>query len=94
MRLVGVGIRTSPFSDVAQYRPYIVVPMVQATDDTPEITRAALAGLRAIYTARLPVPHSRYRADGDQPARRGAVGSVRRSTRSTAPAFDEDPGCD
>ncbi|WP_440216880.1 Y-family DNA polymerase [Chromobacterium piscinae] len=48
-RLVGVGIRTSPFSDVAQYRPYIVVPLVQATDDTIEITNAALAGLRAIY---------------------------------------------
>ncbi|OBU85505.1 Y-family DNA polymerase [Chromobacterium subtsugae] len=48
-RLVGVGIRTSPFSDVAQYRPYIVVPLVQASDDTLEITRAALAGLRAIY---------------------------------------------
>lgn len=48
-RLVGVGIRTSPFSDVAQYRPYIVVPLVQASDDTIEITRAALAGLRAIY---------------------------------------------
>ncbi|AVG17009.1 DNA polymerase V subunit UmuC [Chromobacterium vaccinii] len=48
-RLVGVGIRTSPFSDVAQYRPYIVVPLVQATDDTIEITSAALAGLRAIY---------------------------------------------
>ncbi|WP_047238147.1 Y-family DNA polymerase [Chromobacterium subtsugae] len=48
-RLVGVGIRTSPFSDVAQYHPYIVVPLVQASDDTIEITRAALAGLRAIY---------------------------------------------
>ncbi|MCD5326786.1 Y-family DNA polymerase [Chromobacterium piscinae] len=48
-RMVGVGIRTSPFSDVAQYRPYIVVPLVQATDDTLEITRAALAGLRDIY---------------------------------------------
>ncbi|MEO4030670.1 Y-family DNA polymerase [Chromobacterium vaccinii] len=48
-RLVAVSINTSPFSDVAQYRGYIVVPLVQASDDTIEITRAALAGLRAIY---------------------------------------------
>ncbi|WP_420361558.1 DUF4113 domain-containing protein [Chromobacterium haemolyticum] len=48
-RMVGVSINTSPFSDVAQYRPYIVVPLVRASDDTIEITRAALAGLRAIY---------------------------------------------
>lgn len=48
-RMVGVSISTSPFSDVAQYRPYIVVPLVRASDDTIEISRAALAGLRAIY---------------------------------------------
>ncbi|WP_244899046.1 Y-family DNA polymerase [Chromobacterium violaceum] len=48
-RMVAVSISTSPFSDVAQYRGYIVVPLIQASDDTIEITRAALAGLRAIY---------------------------------------------
>ncbi|MGY8624363.1 Y-family DNA polymerase [Chromobacterium violaceum] len=48
-RMVAVSISTSPFSDVAQYRGYIVVPLVQASDDTIEITRAALAGLRAVF---------------------------------------------
>jgi DNA polymerase V len=48
-RLVAVQIMTSPFADTPQYRPYIVVPLVQPSNDTLLITRAALAGLRQIY---------------------------------------------
>lgn len=48
-RLIGVSISTSPFSDHDQYHPYTVVPLVHATDDTIELTRSALAGLRCIY---------------------------------------------
>jgi DNA polymerase V len=48
-RLIGVSIRTSPFNEEPQYHPYIVVPLVHSTNDTIELTRAALAGLRAIY---------------------------------------------
>lgn len=48
-RLIGVSISTSPFSELEQYHPYTVVPLVHATDDTIELTRAALAGLRLIF---------------------------------------------
>jgi DNA polymerase V len=48
-RLIGVSIRTSPHAEEPQYRPYIVVPLLHPTDDTIELTRAALAGLRQIY---------------------------------------------
>ncbi|KMN49749.1 DNA polymerase [Chromobacterium violaceum] len=48
-KLVAVQIMTSPFADTPQYRPYIVVPLVQPSNDTLLITRAALAGLRHVY---------------------------------------------
>jgi DNA polymerase V len=48
-RLIGVSIRTSPFLDGPQYHPYTIVPLVHPTDDTIELTRAALAGLKHIY---------------------------------------------
>lgn len=48
-KLVAVQIMTSPFADTPQYRPYIVVPLVQPSNDTLLITKAALAGLRHIY---------------------------------------------
>ncbi|MGC0151068.1 Y-family DNA polymerase [Chromobacterium vaccinii] len=47
-RLIGVGIRTSPFGDDG-YNGYTVVPLPQPSDDAMTLTRAALAGLRAIY---------------------------------------------
>ncbi|AXE31982.1 DNA polymerase V subunit UmuC [Chromobacterium phragmitis] len=47
-RLVGVSARTSPFGD-DPYHGYTVVPLAQPSDDTIELTRAALSGLRAIY---------------------------------------------
>lgn len=48
-RLIGVSIRTSPHTEEPQYHPYIVMPLVHPSDDTIELTRAALAGLRRIY---------------------------------------------
>ncbi|POZ61807.1 translesion error-prone DNA polymerase V subunit UmuC [Chromobacterium alticapitis] len=47
-RLVGVSIRASPFG-ADGYHGYTVVPLGQPSDDTLELARAALAGLRAIY---------------------------------------------
>jgi DNA polymerase V len=48
-KLIGVSIRTSPFIEEPQYHPYIIVPLVHPSDDTIELTRAALSGLRHIY---------------------------------------------
>lgn len=48
-KLVAVQIMTSPFADTPQYRPYIVVPLVQPSSDTLLITKAALAGLRHVF---------------------------------------------
>ncbi|BAK76484.1 DNA-directed DNA polymerase [Pseudogulbenkiania sp. NH8B] len=49
-RLVGVSIRTNPFREQdLQYHGWTVVPLVHPSADTIEITRAAMAGLRAIY---------------------------------------------
>lgn len=48
-KLVAVQIMTSPFADMPQYRPYIVVPLVQPSSDTLLITKAALAGLRHVF---------------------------------------------
>lgn len=44
-----VFVRTSPFRDVPQYNRSIVVPLVRPTANTPELTKAALQGLRHIY---------------------------------------------
>ncbi len=49
-RMVGVSIRTNPFRERdSQYTGWIVVPLIHPSADTAVITRAALAGLRAIY---------------------------------------------
>ena len=47
---IQVYIRTNPFKeDDPQYSNGITVPLVESTDDTMRLTRAALAGLKKIY---------------------------------------------
>ena len=45
-----VFIRTSPFRNTPQYSRTMVVPLRRPTDDTAALVRAALLGLKAIYT--------------------------------------------
>jgi DNA polymerase V len=58
-RLIGIQIRTSPFSGDAQYQPYNVVPLLHPSNDTIVLTRTALMGLRQIYR-----PGFRYQKAG------------------------------
>ena len=47
---VQIYIRTNPHKEhVPQYHPSITVPLIESTDDTRRIVRAALWGLRRIY---------------------------------------------
>ncbi len=47
---IQVYIRTNPFkSDDPQYSQGITVPIIEPTDDTMRLTKAALAGLKKIY---------------------------------------------
>lgn len=46
---VMVFVRTNPFKDVPQYAWQTVVPLPHPTEDTMQIGRAVVAGLKAIY---------------------------------------------